>query len=349
MNYLYILECLLHKRQVEQPLIKSSTNRHLIETHHIIMRSIGGTNDQTNLVNLTLREHYVMHELLVKVYQGTQYEQTAICAWNGMSRKMPKKTKSSRLYAKFRSRYNKIAGNSTRGKIAITNGQKNKYIYPNSQLPKGFHKGKTYSEQAIKNIKQGSINRTGMIIVNNKQKNKWVWPNNIPDGYTLGSLHKSNAGKIVVNNGTSQIMVYPNEIPNGYVIGSLPFSNEHRIALVNAYKNMSEETKKERNKKISQKNKGRKPWTAGKHLSDEHKMAISRGNQNKKISAEQKRQISNRQRGKIKVNNGIKTIYADPNNIPKGYVKGQLHKDYEAYKNNMAAGQKRRWSKTTKV
>ena len=46
-------------------------------------------------------------------------------------------------------------------------------------------------------------------------------------------------------------MVYPNEIPNGYVIGSLPFSNEHRIALVNAYKNMSEETKKERNKKIS--------------------------------------------------------------------------------------------------
>lgn len=40
----------------------------MIETHHIIMRSLGGSNDKSNLVNLTLREHYFMHELLVKVY-----------------------------------------------------------------------------------------------------------------------------------------------------------------------------------------------------------------------------------------------------------------------------------------
>jgi hypothetical protein len=40
----------------------------MIETHHIIMHSIGGSNNKLNLVNLTLREHYVMHELLVKVY-----------------------------------------------------------------------------------------------------------------------------------------------------------------------------------------------------------------------------------------------------------------------------------------
>lgn len=54
-------------------------------------------------------------------------------------------------------------------------------------------------------------------------------------------------------------------------------------------------------------------------------MAISKGNKNKKITDEQKQAIANRQRGKIKVNNGVKTIYADPNNIPEGYVKGQLH------------------------
>lgn len=59
----------------------------MIETHHIIMRSLGGSNDKSNLVNLTLREHYVMHELLVKVYEGTKFEASAIKAWNGMSRK----------------------------------------------------------------------------------------------------------------------------------------------------------------------------------------------------------------------------------------------------------------------
>ena len=36
------------------------------ETHHIIPRSIGGTDDDDNLVHLTHREHYICHYLLQK-------------------------------------------------------------------------------------------------------------------------------------------------------------------------------------------------------------------------------------------------------------------------------------------
>ena len=38
------------------------------ERHHIVPRCMGGTNDKDNLVALTPEEHYVAHQLLVKMY-----------------------------------------------------------------------------------------------------------------------------------------------------------------------------------------------------------------------------------------------------------------------------------------
>ena len=38
------------------------------ETHHIIPKCLGGNNDKSNLVNLTPEEHFVAHQLLVKMY-----------------------------------------------------------------------------------------------------------------------------------------------------------------------------------------------------------------------------------------------------------------------------------------
>lgn len=38
------------------------------ERHHIIPRCIGGTDEEINLVLLTPEEHYVAHQLLIKIY-----------------------------------------------------------------------------------------------------------------------------------------------------------------------------------------------------------------------------------------------------------------------------------------
>ncbi len=38
------------------------------ERHHIIPRCMGGTDEQDNLITLTAEEHYVAHQLLVKMY-----------------------------------------------------------------------------------------------------------------------------------------------------------------------------------------------------------------------------------------------------------------------------------------
>jgi hypothetical protein len=38
------------------------------ETHHIIPRCIGGADDRDNLVDLTAREHFICHWLLIRIY-----------------------------------------------------------------------------------------------------------------------------------------------------------------------------------------------------------------------------------------------------------------------------------------
>lgn len=42
------------------------------EVHHIIPRCMGGTDDSSNLVRLTCREHFLCHKLLTKITTGEQ-------------------------------------------------------------------------------------------------------------------------------------------------------------------------------------------------------------------------------------------------------------------------------------
>lgn len=58
-------------RKIHDAIIIRAKNRVLsgyIERHHIIPKCMGGSNDKDNLVNLTAREHYVIHQLLIKIF-----------------------------------------------------------------------------------------------------------------------------------------------------------------------------------------------------------------------------------------------------------------------------------------
>lgn len=46
-----------------------------VENHHIIPRSLGGIDDENNLVKLTAREHFICHLLLTKMTNGYQKHQ----------------------------------------------------------------------------------------------------------------------------------------------------------------------------------------------------------------------------------------------------------------------------------
>ena len=55
------------------------------ERHHVIPKSLNGTDDKTNLVDLTAREHFICHWLLTKMYTG-EAKFKMIYALNGMKR-----------------------------------------------------------------------------------------------------------------------------------------------------------------------------------------------------------------------------------------------------------------------
>lgn len=50
---------------------KSRTNLQYVESHHILPKSMGGSNKSDNLVLLTAREHYICHLLLTRMTTGT--------------------------------------------------------------------------------------------------------------------------------------------------------------------------------------------------------------------------------------------------------------------------------------
>lgn len=51
------------------------------EKHHIIPRSLGGEDDEQNLVALTAREHFVCHKLLVKITEGKNRAKMSYGLW----------------------------------------------------------------------------------------------------------------------------------------------------------------------------------------------------------------------------------------------------------------------------
>lgn len=54
------------------------------EVHHIVPRSLGGSNNSDNLVHLTLREHLIVHLLLTKITSG-EHQTKMLYSFNMMS------------------------------------------------------------------------------------------------------------------------------------------------------------------------------------------------------------------------------------------------------------------------
>lgn len=62
MNYKRIYDNIINFRKQNEP-------NGYCEKHHIIPRSLGGSNCRTNIVKLTAREHFICHYLLAKMYE----------------------------------------------------------------------------------------------------------------------------------------------------------------------------------------------------------------------------------------------------------------------------------------
>jgi len=64
----------LNYQKVYNQIIIAAQNRShpmsIVERHHIVPKSLGGSNEPSNIVKVTPREHFILHKLLVKMSIG---------------------------------------------------------------------------------------------------------------------------------------------------------------------------------------------------------------------------------------------------------------------------------------
>lgn len=120
-------------------LIDRARNRKLscyTEVHHIVPRCMGGSDEHTNLVRLTPEEHYVAHQLLVKIYPAER--KLVFAAW---------------MMCRGKNRNNKVYGWIRK---ARSEAQKGVPLSDESRRKLSeAHKGKKLSAEAAKKLHDG--------------------------------------------------------------------------------------------------------------------------------------------------------------------------------------------------
>jgi hypothetical protein len=114
------------------------------ENHHVIPKCIGGTDNKDNLVRLTPEEHYVAHQLLVKIYpNNSPLINAAVMMVSGRP--------NNKLYGWLRRRFSETQskrqagyGNNQYGTrwICNTELQQNRKIKKSDLLPVGWTEGR---------------------------------------------------------------------------------------------------------------------------------------------------------------------------------------------------------------
>jgi len=113
----------MNYQRIYDRLIERGKNRVLTEyteSHHILPRCLGGSDDKDNLVDLTPEEHYLCHQLLVKIHPDDSKLLNAalFMTANGMGRR------SNKVYGWLKRKYSEyMKGPSNPSKI---NGPWNK-------------------------------------------------------------------------------------------------------------------------------------------------------------------------------------------------------------------------------
>lgn len=155
MNYKNIYDRLIEKG-------KARTIEEYTEIHHIIPRCMGGSNVAENLVKLTPEEHYLAHQLLVKIYPNN------ILLVNAATMMIPNRP-SNKLYGWLRRRHQQTMsklqtgeGNSQHGTkwIYHIESRVSKKISKNEKIPSDWTEGRIVNfDSYFKKIEEKSLKK----------------------------------------------------------------------------------------------------------------------------------------------------------------------------------------------
>lgn len=143
------------------------------ELHHIIPKSLGGTNDKSNLIKLTAREHFICHWLLTKMVTSENKSKMSYALWimlKGNKNQERNLKVSSKTYSKIKENYAECVRKSKTGrrlsdetKLKISKAKKNVPLNTKGKSQKWYeahaktHKGKSNIERKQLNTKSDSL------------------------------------------------------------------------------------------------------------------------------------------------------------------------------------------------
>ena len=174
------------------------------ESHHILPKCIGGTDDEDNLIELTYKEHILAHIMLAR---ETKHPSLVNAAWL-----LIHVCKSSKEYVLIPSPIRE----SIRRDIKHTEEHNSKISENHVGMLGKHHTNSTKDKQRVA--------MKGRKIYNNGNEQKYFFPGEEPDGWVLGKIKSTistpnNKGKHWYTNGEEDILCFDGDQPNGWVRG----------------------------------------------------------------------------------------------------------------------------------
>jgi len=153
------------------------------ELHHVIPKSLGGSDDAENLVRLSIREHFVCHWLLTKMVTGNNFYK--------MGKALHKMCQGRKLF----SRYYEVARKANIKCMKENNPTKQKCV---RDKIKEAHIGKTHTTDTKKKMSENhskywsgkSSPRKGFVFYNNGVEQKMFLEGTQPESWVKGRLNK---------------------------------------------------------------------------------------------------------------------------------------------------------------
>ena len=153
------------------------------EKHHIIPRSLGGSNLTENLIELTAKEHFICHLLLIKMVNGKdRYRMVYAAMQMTMINKRDRYKISSRMYEILKTQLSEsLSGMSFEERYGNDRAIEIKNKIGEKSVGRKPMLGKKHSDETKKKISESKIGVSTPKSLETKQKMSETWKKIAPD------------------------------------------------------------------------------------------------------------------------------------------------------------------------
>ena len=179
-----------YRNIISQALARQPTG--YVEIHHIVPRSIGGTDDKHNLVSLTAREHLVCHLLLPRFTIGEARKKMFYAVHRMTNKESGEKIKTSRLFEYYRVNHAKAVAedrsNNPLNGFRKTKGKTHEEIF-------GIERSREIKEIIRKSNSTRGVSQATKDKIARKQKQRYAENPELKIKAPFSEEHKKNIAK----------------------------------------------------------------------------------------------------------------------------------------------------------